>query len=87
MEDKFRGFLIRIGRPDLVKYAESIIVADSDKCEQYRKMWESAGVPYEHGVMIYLISKNRPYCLVAREKVLIGQWVIDSYPEFRRYIT
>lgn len=83
MEDRFRDFLIKLGRSDLADYATSIITADSDKCEQYRKMWENAGVPYEHGVMIYLISKSNPYCLEARRKVPVGQWVVDNYPKFK----
>jgi hypothetical protein len=34
-----------------------IIASDADKCEGYKKRWEAAGIPFPHGVAIYLLSK------------------------------
>lgn len=84
--DKFPVFLKNIGREDQIKYAESIIACDSDKCEQYRVSWENEGIPYIHGVMIYLITKFRPYSDEARVTISPSDFVIKRYGEFKTLI-
>jgi hypothetical protein len=34
-----------------------IITSDADKCDGYKKRWEAAGIPFPHGIAIYLLSK------------------------------
>lgn len=80
---KFPVFLKNIGREDQVKYAESIIICDSDKCDQYRYVWEKNNIPYIHGVMIYLITKMQPYCTEARISLSASDFVIKHYNDFK----
>lgn len=82
----FSKFLRNIGKEEQVQYAESIIICDSDKCTQYRGTWESKGIPYEHGVMIYLITKMRPYSDEARVTISPCNFVIEHYDEFKKFI-
>lgn len=58
-------------------------VAHGDKCYGYRDEWENAGVPFNHGALIYLFTRMSPYSSQVRETengwVDVGQWVIDFY--------
>ena len=69
-----------------VPYAESIIVCDSDKCTQYKNVWEKHGIPYEHGVMIYLITKMKPYSDEARKTISADEFVIQYYEKFKVFM-
>lgn len=82
----FPVFLKNIGKEKQIPYAEAIIACDADKCEQYRKTWENHGIPFEHGVMIYLITKMKPYCDEARKTISVSDFVIKHYEEFKVYI-
>lgn len=86
LERKFPIFLENIGKPEQVKYSSSIITCDADKCEQYRNEWEKAGIPYINGIMIYLISKMRPYNREARVTISAKDFVIKHYKEFEEMI-
>jgi len=86
LKKKFPIFLKNIGKESKVKYAESIIICDADKCDQYRSTWENNGIPFLHGVMIYLISKMRPYCNEARITISPNEFVIKYYKEFKNFI-
>lgn len=81
--DRFSQFLRGIGKECHVPYAESIIIADADKCEGYRLIWEKNGIPYEHGVMIYLVTKMAPYNKEARVTISPCDFVIKYYEQFR----
>ena len=81
--EKFPIFLKNIGREDQIKYAESIIICDSDKCDQYRYIWEKNNIPYMHGMMIYLITKMQPYCKEARVSLSASDFVIKHYNDFK----
>ena len=68
-------------------------VAHGDKCYGYRDEWENAGVPFNHGALIYLFTHMSPYSIQVRETengwVDVCQWVIDfykSHPELTEYI-
>ena len=82
----FPIFLKNIGKENQVQYAESIIICDSDKCTQYRDIWENNGIPFEHGVMIYLITKMKPYCNEARRTISASEFVIKYYEQFKKFI-
>jgi hypothetical protein len=64
-----------------------LITAHGDKCEGYKSAWEKAGIPFEHGVALYLLSHIKPYSGEVRQTstgwVDIKQWVIDNYPRFK----
>lgn len=63
-----------------------IIVAHGDKCSGYRGKWEQLGIPYPHGVAIYLLSYCPPYNTESRETkngwVDPGEWVSRNYCKF-----
>ena len=44
-----------------------IISCQGDKCYSYRSRWEEAGIPFEYGVAIYLMSYLRPYSQEVRD--------------------
>lgn len=85
-EERFKKFLTNIGQEKQVPYSESIIVCDSDKCEQYRESWRNNDIPFEDGVMLYLITKMRPYNQEARVTISPCDFVIKYYPELKKYI-
>ena len=66
---------------------ESIIVADGDKCQLYKKIWKDCRIPYKHGVAMYLITKFQPYCNEVRETkngwVYPDSWVVNNYYRFK----
>lgn len=82
----FSIFLKNIGKEEQIPYAESIIICDADKCTQYQKIWEENNIPYEHGVMIYLITKMQPYNKEARKIISACDFVIKHYKKFKKYI-
>lgn len=59
------------------------LVADGDKCRQYKDQWEEAGVPFVIGSMIYIASKEYKYVSTVRQTengwVDVCQWVIDKF--------
>lgn len=76
---KFEKFLKRIGAEQWIEYAESMIVCDADKFEQYRTLCVDNNIPYEEGLMIYLISKIKPYSNIARVKMDITEFIIEYH--------
>lgn len=86
LKRKFPVFLKNIGKEDQVKYAESIIICDADKCDQYRAIWENNGIPFVDGVMIYLITKMKPYCYEARKIISPSDFVIKYFEKFKEFI-
>lgn len=72
------------------EYCDGLISAHGDKCYGYRYKWEQAGVPFEHGVAIYLLTYVRPYGHEVRETedgwVDVGQWVISNYDRFKHLL-
>lgn len=67
-----------------------VIRAHGDKAYGYRFEWEQVGIPFPHGVAIYLLSYCRPYSDECREMrkgwVAPKDWVLRSYERFRRYL-
>lgn len=86
LERKFPVFLKNIGKEDQIQYAESIIICDSDKCDQYRVAWEKNNIPFIDGVMIYLITKMKPYCDEARVTISPSDFVIKYFKTFKKFL-
>ena len=65
--------------------AEGMGLAHGDKCYQYKQEWEDAGVPWFHGVGIYMLSYINPYEKEVRNTtngwVPVEEWVIDFYQD------
>lgn len=67
-----------------------LIVAHGDKCYQYRDEWRRAGLTFEHGVAIYLLTYLGPWSDSVRGTpdgwVSPSQWVIANAPRFLPYL-
>ena len=86
LERDFSIFLRNIGKENQVQYTESIIICDADKCTQYSEIWKRNGIPFEHGVMIYLITKMKPYSDEARKTISASDFVIQYYEKFKEFM-
>lgn len=67
-------------------WCTGIISAHGDKCYGYQMVWEDAGIPFVHGVAIYLLSYVAPFSAEVRNTdngfVPVDKWVIDNYQRF-----
>lgn len=86
LERKFPVFLKNIGKEDQIQFAESIIICDSDKCDQYRVIWEKNNIPFVDGIMIYLITKMKPFCNEARVTISPSDFVIKYFDTFKEFL-
>lgn len=89
LNEHFEEFLEALGGD--WRTCGGIISAHGDKCYSYRDIWYAAGIPFSHGVAIYLLSYIAPWYKEVRDTdngwVDPFQWVIDSYPKFKKYLT
>lgn len=78
-------FIERFGQEfsDLVglKYSVAeLSVPHGDKCYGFKDEWEDAGIPFNHGAMIYLLSFCSPYSSQCRTTetgwVPVEDWVM-----------
>lgn len=64
-----------------------IIGAHGDKAYSYRYEWEQNGIPFPHGVALYLLTYCYPFDLEVRETewgwVAPKDWVILNYSRFQ----
>lgn len=67
-----------------------IISAHGDKGYQYREAWKAAGIPFEHGMAVFLASYCRPYSDEVRQTssgwVNTDSWVVEKYGEWRELL-
>jgi hypothetical protein len=85
LEKNLSSFFKSVG---LVNEEESgIITAHGDKCYGYEDRWKKVGIPFRHGVAIFLLSYYPPYSKESRQTekgwVPIDKWVIDNYARFK----
>lgn len=77
-----RVFSSVLGQKNVVNVADNLS-GDGDKCYQYEDAWYAAGIPFPIGVMIYLLSKEHPYCKGVRSTdngwFPPEAWVVDVY--------
>ena len=85
LEKNLESLFISVGLGN--QYSSGIITAHGDKCYSYEKRWSDAGIPFNHGVAMFLLSYFKPYCLDVRDTpdgwVDTYQWVIEMYPQFK----
>lgn len=85
LDANFAQFLVALGLSKEFSYG--MATAHGDKASTYRLDWEKAGVPFNHGVAIFLLSYLRQYRPEVRNTpsgwVDVGQWVIDNYNRFK----
>ena len=68
-----------------------IVLAHGDKCYTYHYEWEEAGIPFAHGLAIYLLSYCYPYSQEVRETPDGGwvppkDWVRANYDRFKAHL-
>lgn len=89
LEQNLEPFLKSVG-VDLNNGNAGLIGAHGDKCYCYKHLWEEAGIPFEHGVAIFLLSYVRPYGLEVRDTpdgfIKVDQWVVDNYERFMDHL-
>ncbi|MFA5132545.1 MAG: hypothetical protein WC444_04485 [Candidatus Paceibacterota bacterium] len=91
LDDNFYQFLINLGIGHICALANtSLIVAHGDKCYQYSKRFEQAGLPLEYGVAIYLLTHISPWSTECRETkngwVDPCEWVIANKDRFLKHL-
>jgi len=67
-----------------------IITAHGDKCYSFRDKWEEAGIPFPHGVAVYLLSYIHPWSDTCRNTDAgwkpVDDWVIETYPQVKELL-
>lgn len=65
------------------------IVGDGDKCWSWQDQWKEAGIPFPHGVAMYILSKTRPWSEEVRETktgwVPVYDWIVNNYSRFKEH--
>lgn len=88
LEAHLFDFMAKVGVN--VDSCKGLISAAGDKCHQYQRKWEDAGVPFQHGATIYMLTYCDPFSDEVRETgngfVAPAQWVIDNYPKFKPFL-
>lgn len=89
LNSEFKNFLFNLNLYKYIPFADAIIAADCDKCNQYKNIWKENGIPFNHGCILYFITKISPYSKEVRETkhgfVSPCKWVIDNYSKFKKY--
>jgi hypothetical protein len=69
-----------------IPYPRGIIVAHGDKCSSYKAQFERAGIPFEKGVALYLLTYCSPFSKESRETangwVAPVDWIIANKDRF-----
>jgi len=61
-----------------------LITDYADKCYLFRERWDKEGIPFVHGLAIYLLSRTSPYDLQVTSD--IESWVVDNYDVFKPHL-
>lgn len=89
--DHLVKFLADVGL-DTRWYHEGLIGAHGDKAYSYRDEWEQAGIPFNHGVAIFLLSYCKPFREEVRKTdesgrwINAGDWVRENYSRFKEHL-
>lgn len=66
---------------------EGIVVAHGDKCYSYEHTWKEKGIPFPHGVAMYLLTQCLPYSAEVRQTpngwVSPFDWIANNYEKFK----
>ncbi len=87
LDKHLEEFFTLIDLPNPQWNANGMGTAHGDKCYSYRISWSDAGLPFNHGVAIYMLSYCDPYSKTVRETesgwVAPDTWVIEMYQQFK----
>ncbi len=65
-------------------WCSGIITSHGDKCYGYEHEWKEHGIPFKHGVLIFLLSYTKE--LGDRPKHETCAWVIEKYQHYLPFI-
>lgn len=87
LEQNLFPFLRKLGvSEDVISWNQGIISSHGDKCYGYRNYWKEKGVPFHHGVALYLLTYIHPWSEKVRATpagwVDPWRWVIDNYQRY-----
>ena len=93
LDSHFYDFLIKVADdPKRYRFGYGgIIESHGDKCYSYKAEWEKAGIPFSHGVAIYLLTYISPWSSEVRTTpngfISPGDWVVNNYKRFEPFLT
>jgi hypothetical protein len=86
MEEHLPEFFASFGIPPSMAYG---MYQELDKCEQYRNIWETNGIPFVKGACVYMLGRVPPYNESVRQTkdgwVKPEMWVVDN-KEFIKHL-
>jgi len=89
LDEHLPDFLEKIG--NAAANAPWLIRAHGDKCYSNKGVWRKAGIPFSHGVSLYLLTYLSPWQDEVRQtkKGFIKPylWVIENYEKFKPFLT
>jgi len=89
LEKNLQNFFDSIGA-DNPYPINGLLSSSGDKCYGYKNEWEEKGIPFYHGVALYLLTLLTPYQDEVRQTpngwVPVDKWVIDNYPKFKLHL-
>ena len=91
LDENLTTFLQNLGMSkDEAEWNRGLISAHGDKCYTYREQWQKAGLAFEHGVAIYLLTYLQPWSKEIRETengwVAPVDWVMENKDRFLKYL-
>lgn len=72
------------GKTTSEMWCGGIIGAHGDKAYGYKREWSDAGIPFNRGVLLFLLTYTKE--LGETPKHESCQWVIDNYPKYLPHI-
>lgn len=85
LEKNLSTFLEKNGIDPL--YDKGLIRVFGTRCQEYREFWKLRGIPFVHGLAIYMISKLSPYEEEVQHShgqgITTYQWVYLNYDRFK----
>lgn len=89
LDENFPSFLAKLG-VDFNTRCPGIISCHGDKCYSYRRDWEEVGIPFEHGVALYILTYLKPWDEECRSTskgwIPPKVWVIKNYNRFKDFL-
>lgn len=87
--DKHLPAFFKAAGIDFEKGYAGVVAAHGDKCYQYKDEWEENGIPFPHGVAIYLIGSTHKFGKELRQTdngwIAPDDWVIANYESGHKF--
>jgi hypothetical protein len=67
LEKHFPDFIEKLLGGDAALHCKGLIGAHGDKCYSYKERFQNHGIPFPHGVTMYLLCRLSPYSSEVRD--------------------